>query len=479
MESHNLPGGCATSFSRGRYEFESSLHELCDIGENTACRKMLSEEYGIHLPLTQVPEMLRTIYDSKVSGKHVDLTLPLGKESCLKALIEAFPKDEKGFNSFFSFLEECASANAYFSSIGGKLSFKGKIHFLKHYIRYIALAYQPFNAVCRKLGLSEEAIEALDSYWSYLGADMEEIAFVHYGTLFHAYCLQGPYLFKGTSHTFANTLIERIRELGGDIYFSTKADKVISDEKGHILGVRCGDSFYEADSVIANMSPHNAYAHLLDEKIKIPKRERGRVRGSKISIKLTNIYLGLDKPHEELGINNYTVFLNNSLNGKPLKEESPLDYGALVATCYNVADKGYSPSGTTMLTITLMHESAIWGEVAPEEYEGTKWQVAEKAIKVVEEKLGYDIRGHIEEIEVATPVTVARYIGTPEGTPYGYKQTKRENIVARMVAKKGDQSIKGFATVGAFGSGGDGYVQNLNEGRSVAKKIIKDLEGKP
>ena len=29
LEKHNLPGGCATSFIRGRFEFEPALHELC------------------------------------------------------------------------------------------------------------------------------------------------------------------------------------------------------------------------------------------------------------------------------------------------------------------------------------------------------------------------------------------------------------------------------------------------------------------
>ena len=26
LEKHNLPGGCATSFRRGRFEFEATLH---------------------------------------------------------------------------------------------------------------------------------------------------------------------------------------------------------------------------------------------------------------------------------------------------------------------------------------------------------------------------------------------------------------------------------------------------------------------
>ncbi|MBP5665560.1 MAG: NAD(P)-binding protein, partial [Clostridia bacterium] len=32
LEKHNLPGGVATIFVRGRFEFEASLHELCDVG---------------------------------------------------------------------------------------------------------------------------------------------------------------------------------------------------------------------------------------------------------------------------------------------------------------------------------------------------------------------------------------------------------------------------------------------------------------
>ena len=32
LEKHNLPGGFATSFKRGRFEFEASLHELNDFG---------------------------------------------------------------------------------------------------------------------------------------------------------------------------------------------------------------------------------------------------------------------------------------------------------------------------------------------------------------------------------------------------------------------------------------------------------------
>lgn len=31
-EQNDAPGGCASSFKRGRFEFETALHELCDLG---------------------------------------------------------------------------------------------------------------------------------------------------------------------------------------------------------------------------------------------------------------------------------------------------------------------------------------------------------------------------------------------------------------------------------------------------------------
>ena len=32
LERHNIPGGCATSFCRGRFEFEVALHQLSGMG---------------------------------------------------------------------------------------------------------------------------------------------------------------------------------------------------------------------------------------------------------------------------------------------------------------------------------------------------------------------------------------------------------------------------------------------------------------
>ena len=47
LEKHNIPGGFATSFVRGRFEFEASLHEFNGIQtpENPGSTRVLFDEY--------------------------------------------------------------------------------------------------------------------------------------------------------------------------------------------------------------------------------------------------------------------------------------------------------------------------------------------------------------------------------------------------------------------------------------------------
>ena len=62
IEKHNLPGGCATSFVRGNYEFEATLHELCQMGtgegegKRGAVRKLLEDDYGLDVEWCPVHE---------------------------------------------------------------------------------------------------------------------------------------------------------------------------------------------------------------------------------------------------------------------------------------------------------------------------------------------------------------------------------------------------------------------------------------
>ena len=80
IEQHNLPGGFATSFRRGRFEFEPALHELCDVGEPDARAEVgaLIDFYGAKVDWVQVPEAYRLIITGEGEEK-IDAVNPNGR----------------------------------------------------------------------------------------------------------------------------------------------------------------------------------------------------------------------------------------------------------------------------------------------------------------------------------------------------------------------------------------------------------------
>jgi len=81
IEKHNLPGGCATSFRRGRFEFEATLHEVSDFGEGPARGLLghLFDELGIEVEWLPIPDAFRVIVESE-KGRELDATVPHGRD---------------------------------------------------------------------------------------------------------------------------------------------------------------------------------------------------------------------------------------------------------------------------------------------------------------------------------------------------------------------------------------------------------------
>ena len=124
LEQHNMPGGCATSFVRGRFEFDASLHEFCSLGYpgNWAMTgKLLMEKYKLDIDWCLVPELYRCIGTTR-SGKHFDLRLPCGVEEFIKAMADAVPGCEKPMRTFIDLAEECSAAYDYFNEHWGILN---------------------------------------------------------------------------------------------------------------------------------------------------------------------------------------------------------------------------------------------------------------------------------------------------------------------------------------------------------------------
>jgi prolycopene isomerase len=186
------------------------------------------------------------------------------------------------------------------------------------------------------------------------------------------------------------------------------------------------------------------------------------------------MFAGLDCEPGDVGITETTNFLvtNADISDGNLDRMWNLDIGDEVVafSCYDVADADFSPPGTCQLNMVTLKYGEPWLRIPPTEYFRVKHRCAEAMLHRVEDFFP-DIRKHMEELEVATPLTHMRYLGHPSGAIYGFEHYTKDS----MFFQPGRYSpIQGLY----FASGwiGDaGFQPTLHAGVAAAKSILRDL----
>ena len=476
IEQHNLPGGCASSFRRGRFEIEPSLHELCDLGpvENPGDVRNIFEQYGVKVEWKQVPDCFRVI--TKYSdGTPMDVTMPSGIEAFIDKMEVYVPGSRDKMVELFDLFQEVLDGIAYITASNGHAD----SNVLKEkYPNMLRTGAYPTKKVFDAMKLPQKCQDILSIYWSYLGVDMEHLAFIHYAAMVHKYVSRSAYIPTHTSHEISTAITERFRELGGEIWFNCRAEEFLFDGD-RCCGVRTSLGTVACDYVLANINPDIIYGKMMPKEL-IPEREKklAAARGQNYGARMFTAYFCLDVPAEELGIKDYSIFMPGTadsakeykdiLNGMETNEYS-------IFLCYNIANPEASPEGTCICSFTSFCAPKDWNDLKMEDYVAFKNGVAKKFLKCLKDKAGIDLSGHIEEMAVASPWTFARYLGTPEGSVYGHETSDWDGMMARMMMLSTDYPIKGLRPIGAAGPRGDGYSAAYICGQLMAKLAIKDM----
>lgn len=477
IEQHNLPGGCATSFRRGRFEFEPSLHELCDIGspdDPGEVRKMMND-YGVDVEWKPVPDCFRMI--SKYSdGSPMDVSMPFGCDEFIDKMEFYVPGSRAKMQEYFELLHEIMDGTAYISNSNGNADsavLKSKFPNLLRTGAY------PVSKVWKAIKLPQKCQDIMSTYWGYLGVDMNHMAFIHYCNMFMKYVARAAYVPAHTSHEISNAMVERLRELGADIWFNCRAEEFLFDGD-RLCGVRTSNGDVSCDYALANINPDIIYAKMMPKHL-IPEREKklSAARNHNYSARMYTIYVGLNKTAEELGIEDYCIFMADTSDSEKEYHNILGGYDSnnfSIFLCNNIATPDCSPAGTSMGFFTSMGNADEWGDLSQEDYVALKNKYAEKFIKCLKDRMGIDIAPYIEEICVASPWTFARYLGVPEGSVYGYETKDWDGMMARMMMLSSDYPIKGLRPIGAAGPRGDGYSSAYVCGRLMARLALKDLK---
>lgn len=473
VEKHNIPGGFATSFRRGRFEFEASLHELNDFGtkENNGDVRDLFDSLGVtdKIEWLQIPEAYRVISEEE----KIDATMPFGKQAFIDKMEEYVPGSRTSMEKFFALAEEIRAAQAYSNSVNGQTDQKVM---LSQYGNFVRCGSYSVNEVLDALKMPKKAKDILNAYWCYLGAHCDDLSFIHYASMVIRYITKGAAMPKMRSHEISLAMVERIKELGGDVWFNTEATKIITGKDGGVEGVVLanGDTI-ETRHVIANCAPHVVYGRMMD---KVPEEVVKETNARKLAGRGFTMFLGLNKSADELGITNHNYFLYDTMDtAKQYELMKKIDTNSVQATvCLNRTYPDCSPAGTCMMYFTTLYMSDDWGNVKPEDYFKVKNKVAEMFISRFEKDTGCKIRDSIEEISVATPMTYARYCGHPEGDIYGYESQYWDGLTPRLLMMAEDHKTRGLRFAGGFSMRLSGYSSAYFSGDITGRQTVGDIK---
>jgi phytoene dehydrogenase-like protein len=475
LEKHNLPGGFATSFKRGRFEFEASLHELNDFGspEEPGDVRTLFRSLGVEdrIDWVRIPEAYHLI----TTDKKYDCVMPFGIEPFIEKMVEYCPESRKSITEFFELCNEVRDAQTYSNSVNGNTDSE---YMKQHFPNFIKAGSYSVNEVLDALKMPQKAKDILNAYWCYLGVDCDRMSFLHYGSMVIRYITRDAWMPKMRSHEISLALDDRIRELGGDIWYQSEAAKILTDDRGRITGVELADkTIIRTHHIIANCSPHVVFGKLMDQKSVTEKMVRA-TNSRTFSGRGFTLYLGLNRSAEELGIKSHNYFIYDTADTVRqydlMKKVSTNHVQATV--CLNNAYPECSPKGTCMMYFTTMFMSDDWGNVTEEEYFKAKDKMAEDMIQVFERETGCKIRDAIEEICVASPTTYARYCGHPEGVIYGYETADWDSLMPRMMMMKEDaQLCPGLRFAGGYAMRSSGYSSAYISGDLSGRQTVGDL----
>lgn len=469
LERHNVPGGYATSFVRGRYEFEVALHELSGIGPPE--RRGNVYRAFEYLGLTDKVEFLHVENLYRAVFPDLDVTLPVGREAFVAKLVETFPHESRGIARFMDRVFKFGRDQARY------LRQRRNVHpatvplRFPHLVRYLPTTWgQVLNRDVR----DPAARAVLSQYWGYVGLPPSQISFVYMASTLAAYVSRGAAFPKGRSQALSNAFLARFEELGGEIRMNCGVER-ITTANGRVTGVVTAEGEeIGGDWIVSNADPVTTCRDLigLDQ---VPSSFFTQLQSSEVAASTVNVYLGVACPLEDLALTEHEIFLNADYDFERhyerMKVIAPPE--AIAITCYNAVYPEISPPGTSIVVLTALAYGQPWGQIPFREYVATKNRIADAMIEMVE-RVAPGLRQQAEVVEVSTPLTNLRYAHALGGSIYGFSQPPRDNMLWRM-DYKGPLDRLVFA--GAWTQPGGGFepamMSGLRAGRSIAFKVKK------
>ena len=491
LEHHTVPGGYAHEFRRGKYRFEVALHALDGAQPGGWAYPALSELEALDQVTFHRMDPFYTVrFPGREITAHADVTQYEGE------LIRHFPQEAAGIRQLVD-----AMLTVFFEvrrfMVDGELGIRPSMAQMPtRYPHMLAAMSQNWAEFMGQYIHDPELQGVFTTLWAYYGLPPEQLNAATFIFPWVSYHLFGAYYPEGGSMAMSRAIEATIKKYGGEVRYKQTVTK-IEIEDGRATAVLTDKGLRaEADLIISNANPPDTMLKFVGRE-HLPERYAAKVEDALQKPALSNlvVYLGLERDLLAEGWPYHELFLaetydpaedyDNMVNGRFHK-------AGLVISHYDQADPGCAPEGGSVVTITALADwdyADQWGTggdpaaLDPKsetyyrknpQYQELKQAAGDALIDRVETVIP-GLREAIKYVEIATPLTNYRYSLNPGGSIYGSEQTVDNMYLNRLSEKT---PIPNLFLAGAWVTGG-GMSAALLSGRSVARRVLARMDGKP
>lgn len=446
-EQARYVGGLCANFRRlkRQYVFDVGVHDISGLGPNGPVRWLL-RKLGIESRL----EFLRMHHEYII--RDLRLMVPPDAEEFAAQLTGLFPDERVNIEAFFREMRQIyRELYADLEKTGGaprpptdpdEMLRYPLTH--PHLFRWMDRSYvEMLDAYFR----NERLKELLCVLTAYLTDRPETLTVGQMAPIF-GYYFDGGFYPKGGSGKLSEAIADAIRFHNGTILLGKRVTKILV-KNGTACGVQLADgTIFRAEIVISNADARVTFRELVDME-HLPGDFARKVQALQPTTSVFSVYLALDYEPPIAPIATYLP-----TNGMGLGFALP-----------SKVDPTLAPPGHHVLTIMTLipqPEAATWDRRAPD-YKARKAAFAEGIIRQAETLLP-GLRKHIVTWDAATPATVTRYTGHPDGAIYG-SAIGNERLPLQT-------PIRNLYTVGASSWPGSGVEAVVISGITVANLIL-------
>ena len=424
-EQHSKLGGLATWFHRrGGHVFDVALHGF-PVGMIKSCRRYWS---------SQIADLIVQLKDIRFDNPMFSLSTSFDRPDFTRLLVERFRVPPESVNAFFD-----TARNMNF------------------YDDQATTTGQLFE---RFFPGRQDVVRLLMEPITYANGSTLEDPALSYGIVFSNFMSKGVYTFSGGTEQLIRLMWHELQQSGVDVRTRCAVTKIHATGR-QIEGVTVGERPIKTRAVVSNANLLGTIFNLVGPE----QWDAGfleQARAVRLNNSSTQIYMAL-KPEMPIDESQCGDLLFSSV-APTFRTDLLLSRNVTSRTFSFYYPKCRPDLHGCVIVASTNANYADWAGLTKADYEAGKRDLIEDTLVAIERYVP-DIRGRLDYVEAATPLTFERYTRHLQGASFG---TKFEGLA---VSRALPEQIAGLYHAGSVGIIMSGWLGAVNYGVIVANDV--------